>query len=68
MTGEAKGVGVAVGGNQTTVAVGVSVGSGVAVGSGGSGVDKGRQAARGIIKIARKIDLTLFPSSVVCRP
>ena len=44
--GVGKGVKVAVGGNQTTVGVGVLVGgSGVAVGSGGSGVGACRQEA-----------------------
>ena len=65
MTGVANGVVVAVAGNQITVAVAVEVGCGVSVGSGGSGVDDGRQPARGITKIARRIDLTLSPSSVI---
>ena len=42
-----RGVGVAVGGNQTIVAVGVSVGGrGVWVGNGGSGVGEARHADR----------------------
>jgi hypothetical protein len=54
-----NGVGVSVGGNQITVAVGVAVGSDVAVVSGGSGVYSGMQPAKKITRSASNNDLTL---------
>ena len=49
------GVYVAVGGNQTTVGVGVFVGgNGVSVGKGGNGVGAARQAAKATSSVANR--------------
>jgi len=63
---EGKGVKVAVGGNQTMVAVGVSVGNiRVKVGSGGKEVGLGRQAASPKkIRLSIAVQMTHFMSLV----
>jgi hypothetical protein len=57
-----KGVIVGVGGNQTVVGVGVSLGGKeVCVGKGGKGVDKGRQAVSPIPNIIHNIPMAYRP-------